>query len=326
MVPENVTNAQRSASAEGQSGARAPRGRAPWRNDRGHFARQRRAKEAIPAIVAAFGVKRGEQPVAGGAENHPAIRRAARARPARPDRAHFGLYGRTAQGDDRRQRRRRLCAGDDAAAPPARKTAQRRRRELGRHEPLSELLRDRSQARHSAPDHRRDGESLRQRRRFPALDASAGDAVEAFYSEPDDIDSRAELLYATVTAHDQIFQILPLRDARRRHGRLLRRERPVDAQVPHPQADRRRRTALRLRHALSSDPALRAHAYRRRLVECDRNADPCGRQRHDHQGRIHRLRTARRDSARQRLCHDLFAYVGLRARRCRRARASSRAR
>jgi murein DD-endopeptidase MepM/ murein hydrolase activator NlpD len=33
-----------------------------------------------------------------------------------------------------------------------------------------------------------------------------GDSVEAFYSEPDDIDSRAELLYATVTAHEQTFR------------------------------------------------------------------------------------------------------------------------
>ena len=35
---------------------------------------------------------------------------------------------------------------------------------------------------------------------------AAGDSVEAFYSEPDDIDSRPELLYATVTAREQTFK------------------------------------------------------------------------------------------------------------------------
>jgi murein DD-endopeptidase MepM/ murein hydrolase activator NlpD len=34
----------------------------------------------------------------------------------------------------------------------------------------------------------------------------AGDSVEAFYSEPDDVDSHPELLYATVTARQQIFK------------------------------------------------------------------------------------------------------------------------
>jgi murein DD-endopeptidase MepM/ murein hydrolase activator NlpD len=35
---------------------------------------------------------------------------------------------------------------------------------------------------------------------------AAGDSVEAFYSEPDDVDSHPELLYATVTARQQVFK------------------------------------------------------------------------------------------------------------------------
>jgi murein DD-endopeptidase MepM/ murein hydrolase activator NlpD len=35
---------------------------------------------------------------------------------------------------------------------------------------------------------------------------SAGDSVEAFYSEPDDIDPRPELLYATINTHDQTYR------------------------------------------------------------------------------------------------------------------------
>ncbi len=35
---------------------------------------------------------------------------------------------------------------------------------------------------------------------------SSGDAIEAFYSDPDDIDPRPELLYATIAVHDQIYK------------------------------------------------------------------------------------------------------------------------
>jgi murein DD-endopeptidase MepM/ murein hydrolase activator NlpD len=35
---------------------------------------------------------------------------------------------------------------------------------------------------------------------------SASDSIEAFYSEPDEIDSRPELLFATATARDQVFK------------------------------------------------------------------------------------------------------------------------
>ena len=34
----------------------------------------------------------------------------------------------------------------------------------------------------------------------------AGDSIEAFFSDPDDIDPRAELLYATITVHDQTYK------------------------------------------------------------------------------------------------------------------------
>ena len=58
-----------------------------------------------------------------------------------------------------------------------------------------------------------------------------------------------------------------------------------------------------------------AHAHRRRLGRADRHADPRRRQRRHHQGGLDlRLRPARRDPARQRLCDDLQPHVRLRAR------------
>ena len=110
-------------------------------------------------------------------------------------------------------------------------------------------------------------------------------------------------------------QILPLPDARRQHGRLLRRERPLDAQVPGAQADRGGRHDLAVRDAFSSDSALRAHAHRRRLGGADRHADLRRRQWRHHQGGVGwRVRTAGRDPARQRLCDGLQSHVRLRPR------------
>ena len=142
-----------------------------------------------------------------------------------------------------------------------------------------------------------------------------GDSVEAFYSDPDDINPRPELLLRFDDGPRSDVQILPLPDARRQHGRLLRRERPLDAQVPGAQADRRGRDDLAVRDALSSDPALFAHAHRRRLGGADRHADFRRGQWRHHQGGVgRRLRTAGRDPARQRLCDDLQSHVRLRSR------------
>ena len=68
----------------------------------------------------------------------------------------------------------------------------------------------------------------------------------AFISDPDDIEPQPDLLYATMTVRDQIYPLLSLPDAGRRSRRLLRRERPLDAQIPHSQTHRRRRNDARL--------------------------------------------------------------------------------
>ena len=73
---------------------------------------------------------------------------------------------------------------------------------------------------------------------------SPGDSVEAFYLRP----RRHRSAARTALRHDHgarsDVQILPLPDARRQLRRLLRRERPLDPQVPAAQADRRRRNDL----------------------------------------------------------------------------------
>ena len=113
---------------------------------------------------------------------------------------------------------------------------------------------------------------------------AAGNSFEAFYEDNDESDARNELLYASITTRGETLPLLSFPRARRRLARLLRRERPLDAQIPDPQTHHGRRAALDLRHAPPSDPALYAHAYGRRLGGADRHADLRGRQRHGHQG------------------------------------------
>jgi murein DD-endopeptidase MepM/ murein hydrolase activator NlpD len=203
MVPENVTNAPRSSSADGQSGSErlvlVRHGETIEDILRANGA----AKDAIAAIVAAFGAKRGEPPVQ---EGQKIILQYDE--PAAP--GHIGRIGRISVYAD--EQLKATIAVNDAGAyvpvttgqPPARKAASEDENSGGMnlYQSLFET-------------------ALKQGIPRPIVDemvkafandvdfqraTAAGDSVEVFYSEPDDVDSRAELLYATVTAHEQIFK------------------------------------------------------------------------------------------------------------------------
>ena len=119
-----------------------------------------------------------------------------------------------------------------------------------------------------------------------------GDSIEAFLSEPDDIDPHPELLFATMTARDQIFK-------------YYRFETPDDGLVDYYDENGRstRKFLIRkpivdgvmtfaFRHALPPDPALRPHAHRRRLDGADRHADSRRRLGRHHQGGLRSPATA----------------------------------
>ena len=250
MVPENVTNAQRSASADGQSGGERLVVVRHGETIEDILRANGVAKDAIPAIVAAFGAKRGEQPVQEGQklillyEEPPA--------PGQPGRIgrisvyseeqlkttiavnDAGAYVQVASGQA--PLARKPSSGDDANSGGMNlyqsffETALKQ----GIPRPIIEEM---VKAFANDVDFQRS--------------TAPGDSVEAFYSEPDDIDSRAELLYATVTAHDQIFRYYRFETPDDGMVDYYDENGTVGAQVPDSQADRRGRAALGLWHALS---------------------------------------------------------------------------
>ncbi len=205
MVPENVTNFARTPSTpDGQSGSERLVVVRHGETIEDILRANGAAKDAIAAIVAAFGAKRGEQPVQ---EGQKIILQYDE--PAAP--GHIGKIGRISVYAD--EQLKATIAVNDAGAyvpvtmgpPPARKAASGDDENSGGMNLYQSLFET----------------ALKQGIPRPIIDemvkafandvdfqrgTAAGDSVEAFYSEPDDVDSRAELLYATVTAHDQIFK------------------------------------------------------------------------------------------------------------------------
>ena len=205
MVPENVTNVARTPSTpDGQSGSERLVVVRHGETIEDILRANGAAKDAIAAIVAAFGAKRGEQPVQ---EGQKIILQYDE--PAAP--GHIGKIGRISVYAD--EQLKATIAVNDAGAyvpvtmgpPPARKAASGDDENSGGMNLYQSLFET----------------ALKQGIPRPIIDemvkafandvdfqrgTAAGDSVEAFYSEPDDVDSRAELLYATVTAHDQIFK------------------------------------------------------------------------------------------------------------------------
>ena len=114
--------------------------------------------------------------------------------------------------------------------------------------------------------------------------ATPGDSIEAFYSDPDDINPRPELLCASMTVRDQTFKYYRFQtpddnmvDFYDENGRSMRK-----FLVRKPIADGEMTSPFGMRY--HPDPALRAHAHRRRLGGADRHADLRRRQRHHHRG------------------------------------------
>ena len=154
-----------------------------------------------------------------------------------------------------------------------------------------------------------------------------GDSIEAFYSDPDDINPRPELLIAAMTVRDQTFKYYRFQtpddnmvDYYDENGRSMRK-----FLVRKPIAEGEMTSPFGMRY----HPIL--HFARMHTgvdwAGADRHADLRRGQWRRHQGRVGlRLRAAGRNPARQRLCDHLQSHVRLRPRRSSRARASPRAR
>ena len=204
MIPENVTNAPKAVGSEDAS----PSEKLVQLHHGETFEDVLKANgatpEAVTAILAAFGVKHGESPVGEGQKiillpEEPAVRG------ARPRIARVSVYA-----DD--QLKATVAIDDNGVyAPVSSKAAPVRR-----------------------PKAADDGESggmslyqslyetaLKQGLAKPMIDAlvrmfandvdfqratAAGDSVEAFFSEPDELNPRSELLYATMTVRDQTYK------------------------------------------------------------------------------------------------------------------------
>ena len=162
------------------------------------------------------------------------------------------------------------------------------RRRHARRDALSKRLRDRAAQPDSAPDHRGPGPHLLLRRRFPAQGAARRFLRSALCRRGRSAGRRQPQRRAVRRAHrrrrDQEALSLPV--ARRRHRRLLRRERQEREEIPGAQAGDGRHHALGFRPAPPSDPRLHQDAHRRRLGGADRHADLRLRQRHDREGRL----------------------------------------
>jgi murein DD-endopeptidase MepM/ murein hydrolase activator NlpD len=204
MIPENVTNVGKSAGGDDAS----PSEKLVQMRRGETFDDVLKANGATPeaagAILAAFGVKRGESPVGEGQKiillpEEPGVRG------GKPRIARVSVYA-----DD--QLKATVAINDTGSyAAVSTKTA------AGPRKPQA----DESDSSGMSLYQSLYETSLKQGLPKPMIElltrvfandvdfqrsTSPGDAVEAFYSDPDDIDPRPELLYATITSHDQIYK------------------------------------------------------------------------------------------------------------------------
>jgi murein DD-endopeptidase MepM/ murein hydrolase activator NlpD len=206
MIPENVTNAVKSASPDDAS----PSEKLVQMRHGESFEDVLKANGASPegvlAILAAFGVKHGESPVSEGQKiillpKEPAVRG------AKPGIARVSVYA-----DD--QLKATVAISDSGAyAPVAPHSAEASHRPqasdeedagggMGLYQSLYET-------------------ALKQSVPRPIIDVltrvfandvdfqratAPGDSIEAFYSDPDDVNPRPELLFAAMTVRDQTFR------------------------------------------------------------------------------------------------------------------------
>ena len=200
MVPENVTNAPRTPSSEE---AEARERLVVLRHGESLadvLSANGADKTDADKIIAAFGMKRGD----GSAEGQKALLNF-----AEPDGAQSRKIARVSLYADEQLKATVAVndAGDYVAvtlpdAPTAKKTNQEDAGGLSLYESFYQtalkqgipkpIIEEMAKAFANDVDFQRS--------------VTAGDSVEAFYSEADDIDSHPELLFSTVTAHDQTFK------------------------------------------------------------------------------------------------------------------------
>jgi murein DD-endopeptidase MepM/ murein hydrolase activator NlpD len=205
MVPENVTTAARSRTADGQSGSERLVVVRHGETIEDILRANGASKEAISAIVAAFGAKKGDQPVT---EGQKVILQYED--PAAP--GQTAQIGRISVYSDE-QIKATIAVNDAGAYVPVNMPAPAAARKTNSNDDADSGGMSLYQSFFET--------ALKQGIPRPIIDemvktfandvdfqraTAAGDSVEAFYSEPDDIDAHAELLYATVTAHEQIFK------------------------------------------------------------------------------------------------------------------------
>ena len=204
MVPENVTNAPRSRVADDQSASERLVIVRHGETFEDILRANGASKEAVGAIIAAFGAKHGGPPVA---EGQKVIFQYDE--PAAPGRA--ATIGRISVYSEE-QLKATVAVNDAGAYVPVTMPAAPARRSADADEETSGGMNLYQSFFETA---------LKQGMPRPVIDqmvkifandvdfqraTTGGDSVEAFYSEPDDLDPRPELLYATVTAREQTFK------------------------------------------------------------------------------------------------------------------------
>ncbi len=205
MIPENVTNVAKAVASDDAS----PSEKLIQMRHGESFEDVLKANGATPldvsAILAAFGVKRGESPVGEGQKiillpEEPAVRG------ARPRIARVSVYA-----DD--QLKTTVAVTDSGAyAPVSTKAA------LGSRKPKAQ---EEGDSNGMALYQSLYETALKQGLPKPLIDVlvrvfandvdfqratAPGDSIEAFFSDPDEIDPHPELLYATMTVRDQTYK------------------------------------------------------------------------------------------------------------------------
>ena len=204
MIPENVTNAPKAIGSDDASPSEKLVQLRHGESFEDVLKANGATPEAVSAILAAFGVKHGESPVGEGQKiillpEEPAVRG------AKPRIARVSVYA-----DD--QLKATVAIDDSGAyapvsfqAVPARKAKAAEEGDTGGMSLYQSLYET----------------ALKQGLAKPLIESlvrifandvdfqratAAGDSIEAFFSEPDEINPRPELLYATMTVRDQTYK------------------------------------------------------------------------------------------------------------------------
>ena len=146
--------------------------------------------------------------------------------------------------------------------------------------------------------------------------ARPGDSFEVLYTgDEENNDGKADVMFASLTVGGEARKFYRFITHRRRHRRLLRRDRQEREEVPGAQTGAHRHHALRLRVAAPSHLRLHQDAHRHRLGGADGDAHLCVRQWCDREGRLGiRLRQIHPHQAHQRLRDRLWPHDRLRPR------------